>query len=109
MDITYYDYKNLGYSVIPEEEFARYSEIAVKTVGRYVKNFKKITDENKRCVFEIMDVLYAEHNQSNRILSGFSNENYRENYFEGKNLSPGEKILETLRLYFTNAELCRGV
>ena len=109
MDITYNDYKNFGYSVIPEVEFERYSDMAEKTVRRFVKSFKEITDENKRCICEIADILYCEHNQLKRPIAGFSNENYKEQYFEGKRLSASEQVWETLRLYFTNEELYRGV
>ena len=112
MCITYNDYKDYGYSVIPEEEFARYSDMATKTIRRFIRNFTSVSvlsDENKHCVCEIADILYTEHNQLNRPIAGFSNENYREQYFEGNKLSLSEKIWETLRIYFTNDELYRGV
>ena len=107
--INYEDYKNFGYSIIPEEEFDRYFDMAVKTIRKYIKSFKEIAEENKRCICEIIDILYAEHNNLNRQLAGFSNENYREQYFVETVLSAEQKIFETLRLYFTNEELYRGV
>ena len=112
MDITYSDYINLGYSIIPEEEFARYSDMSAKTIKRFIKAFTKftvLTEEITRGICEIADILYAEHNQLKRPLAGFSNENYREQYFGGKTLSHSEQIWETLRLYFTREELYRGV
>jgi len=107
--IEYNDYKESGYSVIPEEEFPRYSDMAEKTVRRFIKNFKGITDENKRGIFEIADILYEEKNQLNRPIAGFSNENYREQYFEGNRLSAQNQVCEKLRIYFTHEELYRGV
>jgi len=109
--IIYEDYKDSAHSVIPEEEFARYSDMAEKTVKRYIKTFsaENCSEDNKRCIYEIADVLYSENNQLNIRLSGFSNENYREQYFEGENLSQNEKIWEVIRLYFTHEQLYRGV
>jgi len=109
---TYIDYKNFGYSVIPEEEFTRYSDMAEKTVKRFIKaftSFTNVTDDHKRCICEIADILYADHNQLNRVVAGFSNENYREQYFEKNCLSTSEQVWEIIRLYFTNQELYRGV
>ena len=113
--ITYIDYKNFGYSVIPEEEFARYSDMAEKTVRRFIKSFTCVTsittDDHKRCICEIAEILYAEHNQLNRQIAGFANEGYREQYFEGSRSrsSVSEKVWEVIRLYFTNEELYRGM
>ena len=112
MYITYSDYKNLGYSFIPEEEFPRYSDMSGKTIRRFIKNFTRMTDlseDIKKCICEIGDILYAEHNQLKRPVAGFSNENYREQYFEGNRLSLNERIWETLRLYFVHEEIYRGV
>ena len=114
MCISYADYKKSGYSVIPgKTEFARYSNTAERKIKRFVKSFeiaRNITEENKCCIYEIADILYAGHNQLNRSLSGFANEGYREQYFkESAVLSAEEKIFETLRLYFSCEELFRGV
>jgi len=111
--ITYNDYERFGFSVIPENDFARYSDMAVKTVKRFIWNYKNktesFTEDNKRGVCEIADILYAEHKQINRPIAGFSNENYREQYFEGNRLSLGDKIWETMQIYFTQEQLYRGV
>ena len=112
MSITYTDYKNFRYSVISEEEFTRYSDMAEKTVGRFIKTFtvvKNLTDDHKRCICEIAEIYYTENNQLNRQVAGFSNENYKEQYFEGNNLSTNEKVWEIIRLYFSQEELYRGV
>jgi len=106
---NYSDYLDCSHNIIPEEEFTRYSGMSEKTIRRFVKSFKVKTDEHPGCVFEIADILYAENNQLNRQIAGFSNENYRENYFEGNNLTANEKIWEVIRLYFTNQELYRGI
>lgn len=112
MGTTYADYKNFGYCVVPEEEFARYSDIAVKTVRRFIKSFTSftsLTEEHKRCICEIADILYSENNQLNRQVAGFTNEGYREQYFEESKLNASEKVWEIIRLYFTQEELYRGV
>ena len=112
MCISYGDYKKCGHSVIPKdpkEEFARYILIAEKQIRRYVKSFDSVTDETKRCVYEIADILYADQKQINRPLSGFSNEGYREQYAVENKPGINAQIFETLRLYFTGDELYRGV
>ena len=111
MSITYDDYKNAGYKIIPGEEFARYSDMAEKTVRSFIKNFKSdnCTDDNKRGVFEIADILYSGQNQLNLKLAGFTNENYREQYFEETRLSQNEKVWEIMKIYFTREQLFRGV
>jgi hypothetical protein len=112
MCISYSDYKKSGYSVIPgKTEFARYSDTAERKIKRFVRNFdciSGITEENKRCVYEIADILYAAQNHPQ--LAGFGNENYREQYFRGSDskATADEKIFEMLRLYFTREELYRG-
>ncbi|MCL2096684.1 MAG: hypothetical protein FWH10_07250 [Oscillospiraceae bacterium] len=111
MSISYGDYKKSCHSIIPDKDaFARYSDIAERKIKKFVRSFKAPTDKNKRCVYEIADILYAGNNRLNLPLAGFSNENYRENYFDSSgNLSIDEKIFETVRLYFTSIELYRGV
>ena len=113
MCIKYIDYKNFGYSLIPGEEFERYSAMAEKTIRRFIKNgdseFTEFTDENKRGICEVADILYADNNQLNNQLAGYSNENYREQYFRGARLSPSEKIWEIAGAYFSREQLHRGV
>jgi ribosomal protein S17E len=88
--------------------------MAVKTVKRFAKNHmtnktETFTEDNKRGVCEIADILYAEHKQLNRPIAGFSNENYREQYFEGSRLSLSDKVWEAMLIYFTQEQLYRGV
>ena len=111
MCITYNDYERFGYSVIPEEDFARYSNMAEKTARRVIKNntAKIFTEDNMRGICEIADILYAEHKQINRPIAGFSNENYKEQYFEGNRLSTAEQGWEIMQIYFTQEQLYRGV
>jgi len=114
MCVTFNDYEKFGCSVIPEEDFGRYSIMAEKTVRRFMKNNKtgkseKFTEDNKRGICEIADILYAEHKQLNRPIAGFSNENYKEQYFEGSRLSLSEQVWEIMQIYFTQEQLYRGV
>ena len=111
MTLSFEDYKNSAHSVIPEEEFARYLDMAEKAIRRYIKTFtaENCSEDNKRCIYEIADILYSGNNQLNLWLSGFSNENYREQYFESENLSQNNKIWEVINLYFTHEQLYRGV
>jgi len=109
--IRYNDYEKFGYSVIPEEEFARYSNMAEKTVRRVIKYNKTygFTEDNKKGICEIADILYAEQKQINRPIAGFSNENYREQYFKAGRLSTAEQIWDIMQIYFTQEQLYRGV
>jgi len=108
MCISYTDYKKSAHSVIPTKDaFARYSDMAERKIKRFVRSFKGAADENKRCIYEIADILYAEHNILK--LAGFANENYREQYIEETNPGINEKVWETLGLYFTHEQLYRGV
>ena len=111
MCITYNDYEKFGYSVIPENDFARYANMAEKTVRRVIKNNKAkiFTDDNKRGICEIADILYAENRQINRPIAGFSNENYKEQYFATRLLSTSEQVWEIMQIYFTQEQLYRGV
>ena len=113
MYITYRDYQNLGYSVIPESEFSRYANMSEKVARRFMAGYTinaiNITDENKRGLCEIADLFYAEQNQINRPLAGFGNDNYREQYFEGLHLSLPEQVWNIVRIYFTREQLYRGV
>ncbi|MCL2772345.1 MAG: hypothetical protein FWD71_03255 [Oscillospiraceae bacterium] len=111
MYITYGDYQNLGYSSVPREEFKRYSNMAEKTARRFAAGHKVayVSCDNKRGLCEIADLYYAERNQLNRPVSGFSNENYREQYFQGDQVSFARQVWELLCMYFTPEQLYRGV
>ena len=117
MRMKYSDYKKLGYSVIPKKEFTRYSGMAEKTAMRFINTLRTrdvydipdMTEENKRGICEIANILYTEENQLNRPIAGFTNEKYREQYFKGADLSKNEKIWEIMCAYFTHEQLYRGV
>ena len=111
MYITYGDYQSLGYSAVPKKEFKRYSVMAEKTARRYAAGHKivNVSSDNKRGLCEITDLYYAEKNQLNRPVSGFSNENYREQYFQGERVSFARQVWEALCIYFTPEQLYRGV
>jgi len=111
MYITYGDYQSLGYSAVPKEEFKRYSDMAEKTAKRFAAGHKivNINCDNKRGLCEIADLYYTEKNQLNHPVSGFSNENYREQYFQVEQVSLARQIWEVLCLYFTPEQLYRGV
>ena len=126
MYITYGDYKKLGYTLIPKAEFSRYAAMASKSIKRFIsgksKNIKDIKDiknskdsintfskDNKRGLCEIAELYYGEKNPANRRLAGFSNDTYREQYFEGARLSLREQIWEIMSMYFTQEQLYRGI
>jgi len=112
MYITYGDYKKLGYTLIPKAEFSRYAAMAAKSVRRFIsgksKDIKNNKD-NKRGLCEIAELYYGEKNPANRRLAGFSNDTYREQYFEGARLSLREQIWEIIGMYFTQEQLYRGI
>lgn len=107
--ITYEDYKKLGYSAVPEEQFARYSDMAGKAVRKFLNRTflpDSISDDGKYGLCEICDIYYAE-NQAGVRLAGFSNDNYREQYFE--DASVNKRVFELIQLYFPREYLFRGV
>ena len=115
MYVTYRDYQKLGYSAIPENDFPRYAAMAAKSVKRFIsgknkdKAKNKFNKDNKRGLCEIADLYYGEKNQTNRQIAGFTNDDYREQYFEGARLSLREQIWEIMGMYFTQEQLYRGV
>ena len=118
MYVTYGDYKKLGYSSVPKEQFARYSVMAEKTAKKFAAGHKfasrssggaNISIENKRGLCEIIDLYYSEKNQTNKSVAGFSNENYREQYFQSEQISLSRQIWDILSVYFTKEQLYRGV
>ena len=110
MYITYEDYKSLGYSAVPENDFKRYSYMAEKTAKRFAAGHKiNITRANQRGLCEIADLYYCQKNQINLPVAGFSNENYREQYFQGERVSLARQVWEALCMYFTPEQLYRGI
>ena len=111
--VTYKEYKNLGYSAVPKEQYARYADMAKSSVMKYTNRrfwrADKLSHENKRGFCEICDLYYCEINQTDRKLAGFSNDNYREHYFGEDRLSLNKRIYFTMQIFFTREQLCRGI
>jgi hypothetical protein len=121
--ITYGEYKKLGYTAVPKKQFARFADMAGKAVlkftnrkffhGRININEKNndINEDVKRGFCEICDLYYAEYqavNQTNGAkIAGFSNDGYREQYFENENMNI--RVFELMQLYFPREQLFRGV
>jgi hypothetical protein len=102
--ITYDEYKNLGYSAVPEKQFARFADMAEKAVKKFVKHVS-MSEDIKRGLCEICDIYYAE-NQSGGRLAGFTNDGYREQYFKS---DINKRVFEVIQLYFPRDCLFRGV
>ena len=106
--ITYDEYKRLGYSAIPEEQFERFAVMARQTVKKFSnRRFSAdLSDDNiLRGIFEICEVYFDSQNDNK--LAGFSNEGYREQYFE--NADVNRRVFELIQLYFPKRQLFRGV
>ena len=115
--ITYYEYKRLGYSVIPAKQFERFAVMAQQAVRKF-SNRNSFSDEQLfgagagdnilRGIFEICEVYYSDA-QSDRRLAGFTNEGYREQYFNDAHKSVNKRVFELIRLYFPREQLFRGM
>lgn len=115
MNITYDEYKRLGYSLIPEEQNGRFERFVVMA-QMAVKKFSNrntstdelfaLADDNiLRGIFEICEVYFDSQNDSK--LAGFSNEGYREQYFA--NADVNKRVFELIQLYFPKEWLFRGI
>ena len=102
--ITYGEYKKLGYSAVPKEQFARFADTAEKAVRKFCRYLDSVNDDGKRCLCEICDIYFAENNAGR--LAGFTNDGYREQYFES-NIS--RRVFELVQLYFPRSQIFRGV
>jgi len=113
--INYDEYKRLGYSMIPSEQFERFAVMARMAVRKFTNGNVDDTDaadENiLRGIFEICEVYYSDSQstESGGRLAGFANEGYREQYFEGANISVNKRVFELIQLYFPKEQLFRGV
>jgi len=85
--------------------------MAEKIARRFAAGHKiaQVSYDNKRGLCEIADLYYAEKNQINRPVAGFSNENYREQYFQGEQVSLARQVWELMSMYFTKEQLYRGI
>ena len=104
--ITYSEYKKLGYSATPEEQFARFLDTAEKAVRKFCKPFASLSEDSKRGLCEICDIYYAESIAGGK-LAGFANDGYREQYFQDADVN--KRVFALIQLYFPRALLFRGV
>jgi hypothetical protein len=107
--IKYRDYKKLGYSAVPKEQFAGFADTAEKAVKKFCSRRVlpgRVSEDMKRGLCGICDIYYAE-NQGGRRLAGFSNDSYREQYFD--DISVNTRVYELIQLYFPSEYLFRGV
>ena len=113
--ITYIEYTNFGYSLIPEAEFERYAARAFLTAIKYTFNRldkDNLTEYNKRGLCELAELFYSDAKQINKPLLSFQNGNYSEMYG-----LPSTTNIQTIddnayaivRTYFTSEQLCRAV
>jgi len=104
--ITYGEYKKLGYSAVPKEQFERFSDMAEKAVKKFLRcNILTLSENAKRGLCEICEIYYAEREAGGR-LAGFSNDGYREQYFEN---DINKRVFGLVQLYFPRELLFRGV
>jgi len=103
--ITYGEYKKLGYSAVPKGQFERFLSMAERVAGKFLRGgLHSVDAESRRGLCEICDIYYAEHAAGG--LSGFSNDGYREQYFES---DISKRVFELLQLYFPREYIFRGV
>ena len=103
--IKYSEYKKLGYSAVPKEQFAKFLNKSENTVKKYLKfNILNLDDNTKRGLCEICDIYYAEDKAGG--LAGFNNDGYREQYFRS---DTNKRVLEIIQLYFPRELIFRGV
>ena len=103
--ITYSEYKKLGYSAVPKEQFGRFLSMAEMAAGKFLKGgLRSVDDDGKRGLCEICEIYYAEHTAGG--LAGFANDGYREQYFES---DISKRVFELVQLYFPRASIFRGV
>jgi hypothetical protein len=80
--------------------------MAAKAAGKFLGGLSSVNESGKRCLCEICEIYYAETQAGGRI-AGFTNDGYREQYFE--NAGVNKRVYELIQLYFPRAQLFRGV
>ena len=116
--VSYTDYIACGHRAIPAEEFPRWEAKAAgfvrsRTFGRITG--RDITEQNRRGVCEIADVLFLCGRQvvgdSGLPLAAFHNEGYSETYLTGAAIGDLQsmQLKACLSMYFTPEQLYRGV
>ena len=105
--ITYGEYKRLGYSDVPKAQFKRFADISAKAADIFLNGgFDYSDDGGRRCLCEICDIYYSEGCADKKI-AGFTNDGYREQYFESADVNM--RVYDLVRLYFPRDKLFRGV
>jgi hypothetical protein len=134
MYITFEDYQQLKYSVVPEAEFDRYNARAEARVRRYTfdrivsmkppddaaEDVKRIAELNRRGVCEIIDICFLGDNpqsdeaQAKQVIVSFSNQAYSERYLGSDKGDAGVAapeqmdVTDVINTYFTSAQRFRG-
>ena len=105
--ISYGEYKKMGYSAVPREQFARFLDMAVKAVRKFTRGFGggELGEGARRGLCEICEVYYAEHKSGGRLAS-FTNDGYREHYFQS---DTSKRVFQLIQLYFPRGQVFRGV
>ena len=135
MYITFEEYKELGYAVVPEAQFGRYQARAEQTVRRYTferiasmkppdgatEETRRICEMNRRGMCEIMDICFlgdnpqSEEAQARQVVTSFSNQKYRETYLGSDKGDTGVAapeqmgVADVIEIFFTAAQRYRGV
>ena len=111
--ITYKEYKNLGYTAVPKDQYARYADMAKNSVMKYTTRrlweSAAFSDDNKRGFCEICDLYYAEINQTGKRIVSFSNDSYKEQYSSEPVVSLEKRIYKIMLIYFRRDQLYRGI
>ncbi|MCL2547101.1 MAG: hypothetical protein FWE06_07930 [Oscillospiraceae bacterium] len=113
--LTYKAYKKKGGVTVAKGEFERWQAMAEAHVRLYTSgrlDDTALTSKQKRGMVEIIDLLHNDGKQLNRRLMSFSNGQYTETYglpSRTTTMNTQQEIGALLRLYFTQAQLYRGV
>ena len=131
MYVTYNDYTELGYSIVPKEAFVRYAAKAEAIIRKYTfdriadadlypeesadAEKRRIAEMNRRGVCELAELFYLQDQrtigESGAAIKSFSNEGYSETLdtSEHDEMAVQNKTVSIVRTYFTAAQLYRGV
>ena len=122
MYVTIDDYKELGYTAVPDMQFARYQMRAEAAVRRYTQDrIRDPTEQNKRGVCEVMDLYYLGDNpnsdeaRAKLPIVSFKNQGYSETRLgsdrgDQKAATPTQMtVADVMALYFTPEQLYRGI
>ena len=113
--LKFNEYKKMGYAAIGRGEFKRWAQMAEAHVRLFTCNRladADMTPLQKRGMCELVELLHNDEKQINRTLMSFTNGSYTETYglpSKTFTVSLAQKVDALLRLYFTAAQLYRGV